>query len=105
MNHFTNRKGFHSIRATLTWRFRGSQPPDPRNHPFGTYFTTLPPETPNLAIRLRIPRRKLEYYFSFVDQRDLVPLDNDRGEWIFYSPTDYYVIRARQIAHGRTYES
>jgi hypothetical protein len=100
MNHYTDRAGFNGIRASSPWRFRAHQPPDPRNHPFGAYFTTLPPDTPNLALRLRIP--KLEFLFSFLDRTNLIALDNDRGEWIFYSKKDYYVVRERRIYHGRT---
>ena len=71
-------------------------------HPLGAYFTTLLPDTPNLAVRLQIPKRKLEFLFSFVDRNDLIALDNDRGEWIFYSKKDYHVVRERRIYHGRT---
>src|SRR5437660_1245920 len=101
MNHYTDQDGYNAIRASSPWRFRASQPPDPKSHPFGAYFTTLPPDTPNLAIRLRIPKRKLEYLFSFVDGGDLIPLDGDRGEWIFYSREDYYVEKDRQLYHGK----
>ena len=102
MNHFTDKTGYNGIRASPIWRFWASQPPDPVNHPFGAYFTTLTPDTPNLAIKLGIPKRKLEYLFSFVDKNDLIALDNDRGEWIFYSPRDYEVEKERQVYHGKS---
>jgi hypothetical protein len=98
MYHFTDKDGFNAIRAAPTWLFRASQPPG--NRPFGAYFTTLPPGTPRLATRLGIPRRKLEYVFSFTGGEDLIPLDGDRGEWVFYSRTDYAVVRERQLFHG-----
>ena len=106
MNHFSDKEGYNGIVATSTWRFRASQPPG--DHPFGAYFTTLAPDTPNLAKRLGIPKRKLEYLFSFEDRGDLRPLQNKRGRlnkrgrWIFYSPQDYYVEEERQVYSGRT---
>jgi hypothetical protein len=36
-----------------------------------------------------------------VDANDLMPLDGDRGEFIFYSPADYIVAQDRQIYHGK----
>jgi hypothetical protein len=93
--HFTDRQGYNSIRAEVDWCFRASPPPPP-DHPPGAYFTTLPPHTPNLAKRLRIPRVKLEHVFSFVDLRDLTPLTGGRGEYIYFSRQDYIVERHRQ---------
>lgn len=78
----------------MPWRFQASHPPG--DHPFGAYFTTLPPGTPKLAQRLRIPTSKLEFVFTFTDADDLTPLRGDRGKWIFFSPTDYFVDRDRQ---------
>lgn len=94
MNHFTDRDGYNAIRAVSPWHFRASQPPG--DHPFGAYFTTLEPGTPNLAKRLLIPKRKIEYLFSFDDLGDLKPLRGGRGEFIFYSPQDYDVDEGRQ---------
>jgi hypothetical protein len=102
VNHFTDRKGYNGIRATSDWRFKASQPPNPASHPLGAYFTTLPPDTKNLTIRLRIPRAKTEFLFSFADAGDLAPLDGDRGEFIFYSSVDYVVVQDRQVFHGRS---
>ena len=101
MNHYTGKKGYNGIRAAPDWVFKASQPPAPADHPFGAYFTTLPPDTKNLAIRLGIPRSKTEYVFSFADANDLTPLDSDRGEFIFYSPLDYLVEKERQTFHGK----
>jgi hypothetical protein len=103
MNHFTDQKGYNGIRASVTWHFKASQPPG--DHPFGAYFTTLPPTTPKLAKRLGIPRAKLEYLFSFEDVGDLHPIEGDRGRWIFYSAQDYDVEKARQHYCGRSDES
>jgi hypothetical protein len=94
MHHYTDRDGYNAIRATSPWHFRASQPPG--DHPFGAYFTTLPPGTPKLANRLRIPKSKLEYVFTFTDVGDPTPLRGDRGEWIFYSTADYFVDEQRQ---------
>jgi hypothetical protein len=98
MNHFTNKKGYNGVRATPIWRFKAHQPPG--NHPYGAYFTTLPPGTPRLATRLGIPKEKLEYVFTFDDVGDLRPLEGDRGEWIMWSPRDYDVVRERQVYSG-----
>ena len=98
MNHYTNKTGYNSIRAASPWHFRASQPPG--DHPFGAYFTTLPPDHPKLARKLRIPKAKCEYLFSFVDLGDLLRLDGDRGDWIFYAPQDYDVEKVRQTYSG-----
>jgi hypothetical protein len=103
MNHFTDQDGYNGIRATSPWRFRAHQPPG--DHPFGAYFTTLPPGTPNRAKRLRIPKGKLEYLFVFADRGDLLPLRGARGSWIFYSPEDYLVEEERQTSCGKVAES
>src|SRR5262249_47746018 len=103
MNHFTNRDGYNGIRASSPWRFRANQPPG--DHPFGAFFTTLPAGTPNLAKRLGIPKRKLEYLFSFDDQGDLKQLPGDRGEWIYYSSQDYFVEQDRQRFCGKVDEA
>jgi hypothetical protein len=100
VHHYTNAAAYNAIRAVSPWRFRASQPPG--NHPFGTYFTTLPPDTPNLAKRLRIPKDKLEYVFIFTDVGDLTPLPGGRGQYIFYSPVDYGVEKDRQVFHGKS---
>jgi hypothetical protein len=100
MFHYTNLAGYNGIRATIDWCFKAHQPPG--NHPFGAYFTTLPKDTPNLAVRLRIPKSKLPYAFEFTDAGDLRPLPGGRGQFIFYSPVDYTVVKLRQIYAGAT---
>ena len=100
MHHFTDARGYNAIRASSPWHFRASQPPG--DHPFGAYFTTLPPGTPNLAKRLRIPKSKLEYVFIFADAGDLKPLEGGRGAFIFYSEEDYFVEEDRQVYHGKS---
>jgi hypothetical protein len=77
-----------------TWNFKAAQPPG--DHPFGAYFTTLTETTPLLARRLRIPKEKVEYVFSFADVGDLKKLRGDRGEISRYSPADYPVEPPRQ---------
>jgi hypothetical protein len=103
MNHFTNQTGFNAIRSQPVWAFKAHQPP-PARQPPGAYFTTYPPDEPNLAVKLFLPREKLRYIFSFVDQGDLLPLPGGRGRLkrIFYSPVTYEVERSRQTFHGRT---
>jgi hypothetical protein len=86
VNHFTNLVGYKAIGSQTVWKFSAGDPP--ADHPRGAYFTTLPADTRNLSNRLRIPREKLTHVFSFEDAGDLLRLDGDRGEWIFYSATD-----------------
>lgn len=100
--HYTNTKGFNAIRPQPTWLFKASQPPG--DHPEGAYFTTLLPGTINLGKRIFVRgcRDKLEFVFHFSGDDGLKPLPGGRGEVIFYSPKDYPVEPARQIAHGAT---
>jgi hypothetical protein len=100
MNHFTNKMGYKAIESQTDWCFKASEPP--AGHPTGAYFTTLSPQTPNLAVRLRIPREKLEFMFRFFDAGDLRPLPGGRGAYIFYSPSDYVVVEGRQVSKGVT---
>jgi hypothetical protein len=99
MNHYTNRDGYNGIVAALPWLFRAGQPRGGR--PFGAFFTLFPRGTPRLAKKLRIPREKTEYVFTFVDLGDLLPLPGGRGACIFYSPADYAVESDRQIYAGK----
>ena len=100
MFHYTDQVSFDAIRSQVAWYFEASQPP--ANHPFGAYFTTLGRETKNLAQRLRIPKSKIQYFFEFDAIGDLKALPGGRGQYIFYSPTDYEVEKSRQIDHGET---
>lgn len=101
MNHFTDEPGFKAIGSQPVWLFRALKPPGP--HPFGAYFTTLDASVPNLAPRLRIPRTKLAFVFSFSErQGDLRPLRGGRGRYVFHSPHDYAVEQPRQISKGAT---
>ena len=104
MFHYTNTKGFNAIRSQPTWLFKTSQPPG--DHSERAYFTTLPPGTINLGKRIFVRgcRDKLEFVFHFSGHDRLKPLLGGRGEVIFYSPKDYHVELARQIAHGATKE-
>jgi hypothetical protein len=96
--HYTDDAGYKAIRSQPAWTFAATQPPG--NHPHGAYFTTLPPNTKNLAKRLRIPREKTEFTFCFTDVYDLLPLPGGRGESIFYCEEDYVVEESRQVLHG-----
>ena len=94
MYHYTDDASFKTISSQVDWIFVASQPPG--QHPKGAYFTTLGPETINLALRLGIPRGKTGHYFSFVDCGDLEPLRGGRGKYIFFSSDDYCVKSKRQ---------
>ena len=98
--HYTTLKAGKAIASQKEWVFGAHQPPDPQSHPLGAYFTSLSMETTNLAKRLRLPRRKVEYFLSFLDVGDLRPLRGGRGDFIFYSPGDYLVVPERQDRHG-----
>ena len=100
MNHFTDKSGYNAISSQPDWCFKASKPP--ADHPVGAYFTTLAPQSPNLAVRLRIPREKLKFVFQFFDAGDLLPLEGGRGAYIFYSPSDYVVVESRQRFKGET---
>lgn len=100
MNHFTDKSGYNAIGSQPGWCFRALKPP--ADHPVGAYFTTLTPQTPNLAVRLRIPREKLNFMFQFSDSGDLLPLEGGRGAYIYYSPSDYVVVESRQQFKGET---
>lgn len=96
--HYTDNDGHNAIGSQPVWVFKAAKPPG--DHPFGAYFTTLPPDAAKLALRLRIPRTKLEFVFCFSDRSDLIPLRGGRGHFIFYSPEDYSVNEDRQVASG-----
>jgi hypothetical protein len=101
MHHYTDDKGWKSISSQRDWPFKANQPPRPDAHPYGAYFTTFAPNTPNLAQWLRLPRWKVQYFFSFDDIGDLLPYNAPRRKNIFYSPNDYIVVKNRQQAHGK----
>ncbi|XXY18785.1 hypothetical protein WME88_03925 [Sorangium sp. So ce216] len=86
--------------SQLDWCFKASDPP--ADHPKGAYFTTLSPQAPNLAVRLRIPREKLEFMVKFHDAGDLKPLDGGRGTYIFHSPGDYTGVKKSSGTKGAT---
>ena len=102
MLHYTDKDGLNAISSQVDWLFRAHQPPG--DHPFGAYFTTLPPSATNLAKKLRIPRRKIEFVFCFQSQNDLLPLPGGRGDFVWYSPNDYEVVSERQNEYGRSDE-
>lgn len=102
MLHYTDDGGHKAISSHPVWKFKAGKPPG--NRPFGAYFTTLNPDTANLASRLRIPKRKLAYVFRFSGDEGLKPLEGGRGRYIFWSPSDYDVEVPRQLYHGRTEE-
>jgi hypothetical protein len=94
MLHYTDKSSFNTIRSQIDWTFKLHKPSGP--HPAAAYFTTLPPDTPNLASRLRIPISKIEFVFCFVDAGDLTPLPGGRGKYIFFFQGDYIVPKYRQ---------
>lgn len=97
--HYTDEEGYKAIASRPIWTFEAAQPPG--NHPFGAYFTTLGPQAPNLAQRLRIPRRKLAYAFCFTaDPADFQPIRGGRGTFIVLSSSDYTVEKDRQVFAG-----
>lgn len=102
MYHYTTVDGYKAIASQPDWTFKAAKPPGP--HPFGAYFTPLPPTTPRLCTKLLIPRRKAEFVFEFADAGDLRPIAGDRGRHSFHSIDDYVVARAadRQVFAGRS---
>jgi hypothetical protein len=103
MLHYTDKPSWNAIRSQVDWAFKAHKPPGP--HPAAVYFTTLPPDTRNLAIRLRIPASKTEYVFCFVDAGDLTPLPGGRGKYIFFFEGDYVVPNSRQQDCGPRLEA
>ena len=102
MFHYTDGDGFNAIRSQPIWVFKAVLPPG--GHPRGAYFTTLGPDTTNIAKRLRVPKEKTEFVFCFSNGSDLKPLEGGRGVFIFYSPDDYHVDKDRQVDHGPAQE-
>lgn len=102
MLHYTDQAGWNAIRSQLDWLFHAHQPP--AGHPFGAYFTILPPDTINLAKKLRIPKRKREFVFCFTGYDGLIQIAGGRGDFIWYAPNDYRVARESQTDNGRTDE-
>ena len=101
--HYTSKDGFKSISSQMTWLFRATKPPG--GHRLAAYFTDYDERTKNLALKLRIPKRKLAYFFKFddgnhVQSRVLKRLPGARGRHIFYSEADYPVEPGRQIYRG-----
>jgi hypothetical protein len=101
--HYTNDVGSKAVSSQRIWVFRASRPPG--DHPIGAYFTTLNPDSILLATRLRIPNDKLLFVFCFADNSDLTRLAGGRGEYISFSPTDYYVEELRQLFQGTRQEA
>jgi hypothetical protein len=97
--HYTPSAGYKSIASAPIWLFRAGRPQG--DHPFGAYFTDYDESTPNLALKLRVPRAKLAYFFEFVDLGDMRRIPGARGRHIFFSASDYEVEPERQLAHGQ----
>jgi hypothetical protein len=100
--HYTDEDGYKAIAAASPWKFEAQQPKR-KGNPRGAYFTTLPPDTKNLAERIGVSRSKTQYFFSFVDVGDLLPLNPRRPRKFkvkFYSPDDYLVEADRQCESG-----
>lgn len=58
--------------------------------------------TPNLASRLRVSAAKVRFYFEFHGAEGLTPIRGGRAIDVYYSQTDYEVVRQRQVSHGAT---
>lgn len=101
MNHYTDAVGHKAIRALPVWHFRAGTPRTPTRER-GCYFTTLTPDTRNLAQRIRVSREKTQFLFSFDDAGDLQPIAGGRGAYIFWSRNDYLVAEDRQRFEGPT---
>jgi hypothetical protein len=102
--HYTDRAGWNAIRAQTVWRFKASQPKD-TGRPVGAYFTDIGPSRENLRTlykRIRVPKVKQEYVFSFLGTDRLTQLYEGRGrdKRIFFSPIDYEVEEDRQKYEG-----
>ncbi len=98
--HYTDRQGWDAIRSQIEWTFKAGQPND-RARPVGAYFTDIEPTEENLRTlhkRLRVPKLKQEYVFSFDGRENLTQLFRGRGrdKRIFFSPVDYRVTESRQ---------
>lgn len=100
IHHYTNKTAYNAIRAQVDWCFLAGKP-SARQHEIGAYFTDLGPATPNLAYRIRVPREKLEFVFSFINVGDLEPLKGQRGKHIYFSRVDYVVPKERQLYCGQ----
>lgn len=98
MFHYSNLAGFNGIHSQVEWIFKAGTPPD---HPKGAYFTTLNPLTPLLCRKLRIPNEKIEYCFEFNGHDGLKPIEGGRGQYIFFSATEYTVRKERQLFSGK----
>jgi hypothetical protein len=92
VNHFTDKEGYNAIRSQPDWLFKAVQPRAKQN-PVGAYFTDYPPNEPNLAKKIFVPRDKLAFVFQFTPPSPLLSLPGNRGRLgrIFYSPVDYRV--------------
>ena len=101
--HYTDKDGYNAVRSQPAWMFKVSQPPK-RENPVAAYFTILNPQTPLLAVKLRIGRKKIEYAFEFENAGDLKRLDPDRELGVFISKENYRVEPSRQKFHGPSEE-
>jgi len=106
MFHYTDKDGWNGIRSQSTWRFIAAKP-QALDRPIGAYFTDIEPTETNLRTlhkRIRVPKAKQEYVFSFAEDDGLTQLNGGRGRdrHIFYSPSKYDVIQSRQQYEGPT---
>ncbi len=105
--HYTDRAGYNAIHSQVDWVFKAHEQRrkglrDVR--PFGAYFSLLPPDAPEISVRLMVPKEKQEFVFIFRSTEDLQPLRGGRGKHVLFSPEDYNVERGRQVWCGPTAE-
>lgn len=104
--HYTDKDGYNGIKAQKQWHFLPAQP-QARDRPKGVYFTDISPAPENLRTlfkRLRIPKVKQGYVFSFVGREGLTHLNKGRGRdrFILFSAEEYVVGELRQRYAGTT---
>jgi hypothetical protein len=60
----------------------------------------LRPDVNRFSARTRIPKAKQAFVFDFDGDDGLEPVDGGKGDYIFWSPIDYVVLKPRQRYHG-----
>src|SRR5665213_1494999 len=79
--HYTDRSGWNAIRSQKIWIFLASRP-QAAHRPSGAYFTDIAPTDANLKTlykRIRVPKVKQDYVFSFTGTQELSQLEGGTG--------------------------